>query len=187
MSTTCFTLQKIVLCMVRLIDQMSAFPFESHMKSILRMIRKGSQPLQQVANRMVEFMKSDSIKTYVNKFQDFLKIKPKKPLNSTGKYGSFIYKNLTIDRSERNKWVMINSRIISFNHIKLINNEYYVYGKELRNKQDFFNLPIRSSYMNIYQSKPLYFKQKSYLLNSNFLKLYAVKFKNIFVFFPLLQ
>lgn len=169
------------------LDRMSAFPFESHMKIILRMIRKGNQPLQQVANRMVELMKSDSVKTYVNKHSDFLSIKLKKPLNFTNKYGSFEFKSFTIDRSERNKWIMINSRIISFNHIKLINNEYFVYGKELRNKQDFFNLPIRSSYLNIFQSKPLYFKQKSYLLNSNFFKMYAVKLKNHFIFFPLIQ
>lgn len=72
----------------------------------------------------------------------------------------FITVEFTIDTTVRNKWLLTkNNNIIEFQYLEIINDKMYIYGSEVISSEDFYELPIKSSNLNIYKTskckKPL--------------------------------
>lgn len=57
---------------------------------------------------------------------------------------------------------MLANEIICFDFIKFENTSYYIYGRTIKNKFDFYKTPIRSEYLNIFASDKKFKKRQIY-------------------------
>lgn len=75
-----------------------------------------------------------------------------------------------------------------FNYIELIENKKYIIGTEIKNKKDFYVIPILSSNLDIFQTDGVESKsEKLWKVDSIYKKLFAMNQGANIVFFPLLH
>ncbi len=117
------------------LDSFSAYPFESFLGSIKRLIRTGHQPLPQLARRLSEYAALEVepiINRKTNKKFSLKSIKPKSKADS-------------YCRLEENG---------IFVHVTLITDSL-VYGKQFLDISNYYTEPIESSYVGVYKAKKL--------------------------------
>lgn len=96
--------------------------------------------------------------------------------------------NFTISASEKNRWFMTDKyEIICFDHVKIENNQFIVYGNKILEQDDFFRQPIASSNFQIYKSCGKLGPLHSWHYKLIHKKLFSMPLKNGIVFFPLLH
>lgn len=125
----------------------SAFQYESKLGKLKAMIRSGNKPLQQIANRVSEHFHED-----VRNYKEEIKKESSFPKCSANKIE---FSSFTINKSYKNKWIITKSHELlafkeavferSFQNPTLICNI-------IKNKRDYYDLPIRSSTLGIYLS-----------------------------------
>lgn len=131
------------------LDNYSAFPFESFMSKIKRMLKKNNDQLAQICNRIEE--------SYIlhEKFHPASsKVKFAKPENCDGNqiYKRVIFPNFVLDCSSRNQWFLTKNReIFKFDSYRE-NNEGYIYASRVIRKHELYSVPISSSHLDIYKS-----------------------------------
>lgn len=128
-----------------ILSSISAYPFESCLFSIKRMIRAGKNPLVQIANRMTE-------RLFISSFNN---------MDST-------YKGPTIQRGKNNKceiefldfklsnvkfkdmWFYANKNIFKMENAFEENSNFFIEGFEVLACNDFFVKPFKSSLLSIF-------------------------------------
>lgn len=128
------------------LDQFSAFEFESFLGVLKKYILSGKHPLAEMANRVVEHVHFvvENLKKKLNKQEQYPKYSRFK-LNLTS--------DITINNSHQNSWFLTkDKRIVRFEKIEEIDNTPKIFGKRIITTTDYFELPIKSSILNIYYS-----------------------------------
>lgn len=132
------------------LDSFSAFPFESHMFKIKRMIRKGNKQLQQVVNRTAEAYQLD-----YKLNQNTLITSPilKMEYKNSKCYNKIEFSNFIIKIDERNKWFLTkNKQIYSFIKAFYKSNSIVIKCRQLKTFNSFFETPFNSSNILIFCS-----------------------------------
>lgn len=149
------------------LNTISAYPFESKLFRIGRLLRTGNLPLSQVAKRLIELDSIESecekakttSKKYAVKNNRSIKLRQ---LNNLLENGYELYSYLELpklklfcDRDE-DKWVLLdNMSIFEVQHIVIYMGRCLIYGTSLKNVEDFFTLPIKSSHLFIFRTKKI--------------------------------
>lgn len=173
------------------LDNFSAFPFESFMKTIKNLsTRKGNSPLQQIHNRISEIY-STEFETHTHEFKVGDSIL-RKPIRIES--GQIIYKEVkthkyVIKTDNANKWLKLKSGdIIAFDHAVNCNGKILIFAGSLMEKSDFFVTPIKSSYLGIIESSGKENVQKYWAIEDIEYKIFAIEQDNTrFVFFPMID
>lgn len=159
------------------LDSFSAYPFESMLGKIKRMIKTGSLPLSQIAKRLIEQntylssqkkdLSSVSEIEFKPKFKKMVQIHDVEVLakqkiinlaknNKLDIYSKIELEKFTIDCSnDDDKWILTKKNEIVNIHcvFVMIDNKFYLCGKKLKNICDIFNLPFPSSHLFMFESK----------------------------------
>lgn len=166
------------------LQTISAYPFENSLFQIKKLLRQGNRNLEQIANRIAE---RDAILSNCNdeNIQDnFPRIKNRGKITDLRINDGFLLSNIF-----RNAWFMTKSREIVRMKSALYdeNHNIIISGRSILHKEDFFVLPIRSSFLHIYVANKCNLKRKDhYNINDIFCKLVAIHYNETYtVFIPL--
>lgn len=163
----------------------NAYPFESRLCYIKKLLRNGNCPLPQIAKRLGERL---DVERYQNlKKEKFPNLK-NVDIHERSKIIQF--ENFSLNSSRfKDKWFLTlkNQVIVSMSHVLLKNNIIVIYGYPVVNTQLFFECPIKSSYLNIYKSDGMLGSLCGYLASDVKCKLATVIDGNEIVFIPLLH
>lgn len=146
------------------LNSISAYPFESELFRIGRLLRTGNLPLSQVAKRIIEhdFIENNSKETktkskFIVKYNRLIKLGR---LNDLLKNGYELYSYLELPKlkifcdKDEDKWVLLNNmKIFEVQHVVLYMGCCLIYGATLKKVEDFFTLPIKSSHLLIFRTK----------------------------------
>lgn len=181
-----------------------AYPFESRLYYVKRLLRTGANPLPQVARRITEVQNANCFQPATSKIKN---IGAKCPLKNVDiedeslatflfNENARLYTRIQLPKFElnclqdNNKWIFTSQgEIVSVKYcIKSINNKYYLYGIPIIDATDFFKKPVRSSKLNIYQTECKLGLPKFYLLDNIHSKLAKIDVDhNTLVFVPLIH
>lgn len=171
----------------------STYPFENILGHMKHMLRSGNLPLQQIAKRTLEFSKIGHLST-----NSVVNISPEQEIKGIlheipGCEKVFLkinYKNqFVISNNVKNKWFLTTSgEIVQMLNAILLKGKLYIYGQALRKQYDFFQLPIKSSYIDIYESDGQFCAPKLFSAENEIeFKLFCHKTNKSLVFFPLIH
>jgi hypothetical protein len=161
------------------LDSFSAFKFESFLTPLKKYVRANHHPLEQVAKRISEcFNKTSSAKTCSNNIL-FVNLK-KQYLN---------FRNLRLDITEKNKFIMLkNKNIFCISSITEVNGTVYLHGNMFKDKTPFFLIPIKSDTFSIYKCKNSFYPESVTIRIEEFhSKLFSMKIPDneFIVFYPI--
>lgn len=158
------------------LDNFSAFPGESNLASIKRMLRSGFKPLQQIVKRIFERESVENLSAEVSETFGLHK-------------NTLTLEGLRLDLSDRNRWILTkNNNIFKVKEFTQLDSKIEIHGATLDNKQkkNLFTEPIQSSKLSIYVSN---LKEKENLtisLDEIHCKLFKIEVSETeFAFFPL--
>lgn len=157
-------------------DQYSAFPGESNLGFLKKLVRGGHLPLQQVVRRIAE---RDSIE----KICEFESIQNGETIGI--RKGVLRMDGLRIDASEKNRWILTKNKQIF--KIDRICDERRIYGEILtkESQENLYNLPMESNILDIYLAK-VDSVRTTICLEDIFCKLYRIEVTDEkSAFFPL--
>lgn len=158
------------------LDNFSAFPGESNLASIKRMLRGGYKPLQQIVKRIIERESVDMIVEAVPRRLGL----HKNILTLTG---------LRLDSSERNRWILTKDGFVfKVKGFSQVNDHIQINGTVVDKKiqTDLYNVPIMSSKLSIFVSKLKEKEDLTITLDNIYCKLYKIQTTTEeFAFFPL--
>ena len=177
-----------------ILTSFSAYPFESKLYQIKNLVRSRNTLLAQVARRLNE-------QTQIVNDVAINKQKPnsifKKRLNNVLFADSDSFTKIDLEffsiniKNCADKWILTNNDdVIAVKHIlrNRKTNLISYYGSSLKYLTDFFEIPIKSSYLNIYCSNCEMNPAKIYGLEEIKCKLVKVSYKEkLNVFIPLLH
>lgn len=180
------------------LDNFSAFPFESSMQPLKKLIRKGDEPLSQVVKRMSErdgiLLKGDCWPK-----QDGCEAEHENgPLlqNCTSpQYSVIRLKSFTLSttRKKDSCCLMEDSTIVRIVNICCIENpiatkQLVIIGQEFVGLTDLYEVPCRSSVLGIYKAKSISKKLSHWSINSISKKMVCLPIENDeYALFPLLH
>lgn len=123
---------------------------------IKNLLRSGNNPLQQVARRLLELSKCNMQHTDTISWKPTLNKKTEEVhfvSNCKGVYHQLLYKNMCLRTNLSNQWVYTKtSKILKILNFSKINDEVVMFAAELRNLNDFYVNPIKSSTLYIFTS-----------------------------------
>lgn len=146
------------------LDTFDAYPFESRLFGLKRLIRSGNLPLAQVSRRICEIQSNMGSQKYENPELRVPSLKNKILTNSSkvnqsdqsDKYSFIDFGNFCIDtNSEANRWILTDEcDIVSVKYIAHYpsSNTIELQGKKMVNIFDFFVKPVASSMLYIFAS-----------------------------------
>lgn len=169
------------------LPEISAYPFENRLGYIKKLLRNGHRPLAQVAKRMNELSNSEhkikNNKKYPRIYNEEKNVIEKKQFKAIEVADGF-----TIARNDRDKWFLtLDNNIIAMEHAYNSEEKICVLGKRLKKLIDFFERPFKSSRLNIYLADINKYENCTVNVESIKCKLFALPYKNHFVFVPLLH
>lgn len=130
------------------LDSFSCFPAETKLFFLKKLLRKGHKPLEQAINRLAEM----NILDPKERKSTELKL-VKKHRNDREAYESLFFKDMRIDISDKNKWLLTESNdIVEFQKAKYLKGRVVVFGSKIKQKHDFYETPLKSSLLHIYAS-----------------------------------
>lgn len=127
------------------LDTISAYPFENALGIMKRMIRSGSEPLKQVANRLSGRLKIGIALSVVNSNNSII-IRKIKNNRCDIKVYDFVLSNATF----KDQWFYANNRIYCMQDALHIDDSYFVKAKALNDINNFFTKPFDSSHLSIF-------------------------------------
>lgn len=157
------------------LQSFTSYPFENTLGKMKRLIRGGRFTLRQVVNRMSGITAAaepiDFDLEYASRSQSFVLTKRNAGENIPSKFKpsideSFYYfrvdfEDFSISADSANQWFLTtDDQIICLQNIISSDDkkEIRLYGIEVLNKREFFDLPIKSSTLNIYASDNFVYK-----------------------------
>lgn len=175
------------------LPKFSAYPFENTLYKIKRMLRSGNLPLAQVAKRIIEqenFERIDDDEKNKKMYPLLNNEKKLKRHDINGCEGVFesiqLAEAFLVKNDNKNKWFLThNLQIVEMVNATYFNNKIYVYGKIVREKHNFFEVPIKSEHLNIFESCGDTGKAQLFEIANIKCKMVHIQFKDKSVFIPL--
>lgn len=167
------------------LDRYSCFSFESFNYKLKRMIKLNNVELPQISNRISEM----SFNTRgVKKNNQNYPIVTKK-IKKSNKFRKFKTENFEISNGMKNKWLLTpQNSIVKYEYFQTIEGEDFIYGSEIKEKFDFYELPIKSSKLNIYKTTKVESPSCFWKYSSRMQKLFCIEWDSMhMVFFPLIH
>lgn len=169
------------------LNSISAYPFESALYSIKRMLRAGKLPLVQIANRL-----SDRKFNVDFNYEDTTKKKPVAIKHRRGGGISIQLSTFLLSTNFKDMWFFANNQIYKMKNAFQNNNEYFIEAVELQNFDLYFDKPFRSSFLDIYAAKnPDNFRASSKIIDIRNIKCKFVVIKIAngleYLFIPLIH
>lgn len=134
-----------------ILSTFNAYPFENRLYCIKNLLRSGNLPLSQVAKRIQERLKMENSETLLIQAQF-----PSLKNFDQNENATFIqFKNFCLNsKKNKDKWfITLKNEIVSLSHITKTNNQdINIYGHAVKQINDYFYIPVKSSYLNIYSS-----------------------------------
>ncbi|KAK6186492.1 hypothetical protein SNE40_008521 [Patella caerulea] len=171
------------------LDQFSAFPFENFLKSIKRLLRTPTCPLQQVVRRLKE-KKGISGRSF--NFQTICKKE-----HSAGpvpnnfqlyrQYSEIHTENLFISTKEGDNALYIGQHIYIVNNILLLNEAVMLVCRKFTSRASFFHCPLDSLDIGIAFVSKLNKRYVVFQLSEITAKAVLLPYQNGFVSFPLIH
>lgn len=140
-----------------ILSSISAYPFENSLFHIKRMLRTGKNPLAQIASRLTE-------RLFITSFNYNETATPKGPAIRFGKSRTEIELNgfKLSNHSFKDMWFSARNMIYCMENAYEENCKYFIAGHEVDTRNDLFDYPFKSSFLNIFtanvsniKSKPL--------------------------------
>lgn len=194
------------------LDTYSAYPFESLLGKIKRLLRAGNRPLVQVAKRIVEDFNchmdfaADSKAAEERKYPNLSRKKKKNWMDVVPDYlqstiGECTFhskvrlKEFCLGTDAANRWFLTKENEIAcvINIIQSTENGIIqLCCIEIKKKNQFFIVPLESKHFNIYcapqnDANPIEKIKKLYLLSDIKCKLVCLPYHEVYVFMPLLH
>lgn len=153
------------------LDTFSAYPFESKLFFIKNLLRQGNEPLSQMANRISELQNEGVLTKFKKKQLSAIEFKMvMKTIDESDAslmsflkaqraalYVDVIFPNFKLSSNkDKDRWIL--SKKFEVIHVKYIikppenQSNVFFYGSVLKNASNYFEYPIRSSELNIYES-----------------------------------
>lgn len=182
----------------------SAYPFESRLYYLKRLLRSGVNPLPQVARRISEVQSANCFKSAQNNHEIKLMCERKHEDVLTDRSLAYFLQNenakayskiqlptFKLNASqEQNKWVhTISGQIVCVKAIiQSSNGQTYIYGCPLLDIRNYFEKPVLSSKLNIYESNCAEGSANFYQMDEIHCKMVKVEYgSRISVFVPLVH
>ncbi|XP_013396906.1 uncharacterized protein LOC106163773 [Lingula anatina] len=135
------------------LENVSAFPFENFLQQLKHMVRKPSFPVAQVVRRMSEIQNNGSQHHPKKDFPMLSKSHCKGPLPDPLQFGSQFGKaqleNFSIDVNVKDSCIRVNGKTSIVKNIVQKDDCTYVVYQCFKYFDDFFNIPLPSSYLGI--------------------------------------
>lgn len=169
------------------------------------MVRCGRSPLAQAANRISEFQEAGILNSVMRKKTNLVEFKKEmKNFDSNDAslvfflksheaviYSEVVLPTFTLSAiDDKNRWFLSKSfEVVSIKYIIKTNlnaSNLFLYGQSVKNQSDYFQFPLRSSELNIYQSD-CSMKEPTFFCESDiYCKMVKVNFDDVTsVFIPL--
>lgn len=135
------------------LDNISSFPFENFLKSLKHLVRKPSFPLQQVIRRITEGLniKSSSTHLYpILRKQHVLGPVPPNLQNGV-QYRSVELDQIFLKVNGKDNCIMIDDKVGLIKNIISFESDIYIIYQTFSRQTDFFDSPLPSSLLHIYQ------------------------------------
>ncbi|XP_066592983.1 uncharacterized protein [Prorops nasuta] len=137
------------------LDTFSSFPFENHLHSLKKLLRKYEKPLQQIHRRIIEGNTATQLKCNL-KLPQYPSLK-KKLMNHTSFneynfYECIMFENFTLSSAKRCDRIcyLKSNKVFLVRHIGEKNGETVVIGQEFIHYDSFPHYPFNSKDANIY-------------------------------------
>jgi hypothetical protein len=186
-----------------ILDTFSAFPFESFLFKLKRLLRTSSQPLQQIVKRLSEssHVLATENKKLLNDYTTDKKFRYHVVLNSSHSDGPLInfpchvqqFKKVkstafTLSTFSGNNCVTMkdNNIVVIYNFVKL-NKDIYIIGLKYLQIEDMYSYPCPSSLLKIFKVSSLSKNYEAWNISSVFCKNVLLKQSLFSVCLPLLH
>lgn len=127
----------------------NAYKFENKLYTIKNLLRQGNKPLVQVAKRLCEYENVEQEQNDVP-HEDYPFVKKRfKSQNLVLHFKDFVLST----KSEDKYFLTLKKEIMEVKCIKLAENKINIHCNKFDHLQNVFDLPICSSYLNIFKSK----------------------------------
>ncbi|CAH1645614.1 unnamed protein product [Spodoptera littoralis] len=158
-------------------------------KTCRDLLRKGNQPLEQVANRIQELSKLNNENQKCN--QTYLAVKYESFLATGEKVFTTVEMNgsYQLSRNIKDKWFLsVHNDIVEMMYAVSANDKIKIVGRHIKTKFDFFERPFNSSHINVYATSLDYEVEESrgYNLQDVKCKLLCMVCNSQMVFIPVL-
>lgn len=167
----------------------STYRFESHLGYIKNLLRQGNTPLAQCAKRIIEISKA-TVDTPLKPTYPILGKSIEHPFQGTGRVFTKLYvrQDLLLTNKSKDKWFLTKQgEIVSMIYATSEDDEIKIFGQSIKNIENFFQKPIKSSYLDIYSCKENLNNVKMYSLNQIKCKLVSLKYHDQIIFIPLIH
>lgn len=169
----------------------SSYPFESRLYQIKNLLRNGTAPLALVAKRISEIVQCENhgwneyARSHNNLSYPVLKCKNP----NDGFFYKVDFKYYILTGDERNRWFLTKDNVIvAMKYASILNGVTYIFGNVVEQLSNVFEIPIKSSFLNIYSANQVNTKIiNSYLISAVRCKLVCIRFNNKTFFFSLLH
>lgn len=165
----------------------SSFPFENYLKSLKRLVRKPSCPLQQVIRRLIE--KKESKKSFRKitpacKKQHFAGPLPIycPPCNQ---FEELHLENFMISIKKGDNAIQVHQDVFIVNNIVVVKNVPKLICTRFNTKGPFFTKPLNSIDLNIVFVKNMGCRNETFCISDVYAKVVLLPFKDGFVSIPL--
>lgn len=169
------------------VNNFSAFPFESYMFKLKKCLRKNEKPLEQLSNRIEEMYNNEPSITLLDKPVVLILNRGVK-VDGKMRYNSISIGEITLDNGRKNRWCLTtNGEIIKFHYSEFKNAEYYIFASEIKEKKTFFDLPIQSTFIDIYETDKNEEVPRFWNVKLIKRKMFQIEENDSRVFFPLIH
>lgn len=160
-------------------DSYSAFKFENYMQVLKKRVRKGSQPLKQLINRIrEEESMTESFGYKVSTFPDYkIQLKDKS-------YTSVLLKEHKLSIRSPNNFCLVQNKIVKITKIENTINGVLFTGEPVKKLEPFFTNPIDSSFLKIYSTENIQFESEIKFQNQSIKKVLHLCLNKKSVFMP---
>lgn len=167
------------------LNEYAAFPFESYMFRVKRLVKKHNMQLAELCNRMEE----RNIQEFIDKTTEptFPLFKKKAIIQGNRVFREVQLNGFRLNNKNGNNWFLTkNLKTVRFEYAEEMNGLWWIYGHERMNKTDFYSIPVQSTKLCIYQSFRHEDSGKLFPLTDVWKKMFRMKYETNFdVFFPL--
>lgn len=137
------------------IDVINAFKYENYLQQIKKMVKKRNQSAVQIYNRLVEKSTHAIVKKDTNEI-----------ICKNTKNSCFIKSNsLFLSVNAPDNFYYYENRIFKMTSYQKSSNGYEIKGQEVLALENFFDTPIKSTFVNIYSTKSLCYSDILYSHN----------------------
>lgn len=163
------------------LDNYSAFPFESFMFQVKRMVLKHGDELAQIYNRVEE---SYLLYNPTQKIESTISFKKECKVDSIRVYKEIVFQDFRINNTIRNQWFYThNSDIYKFEYCNV--DKKTISARKILSKNEFYDVPVSSIKFDIYISNGALSNLKSLPISNVKCKAFAMPLDNNLIFAPL--